>query len=1059
MAHTQIPEDYDVESLGQDSTESGVLTEWVGCTMSPAKAEHWERVVGTKPSGPRGHYHPHALLAAQRYVCEKFACRQLLANEGAIVVDVGAAPCRTYVHLQDRGRYLMPQLHPGDGSRRGRVPPLAMPHVCPHTFEECTCYALVKRAYLFTHSAYYIDPLALWQTLNDDNVLDALVVEHVFDDVFGGFYSEASWHVEKDTVTMTVSGNGAPYRHKLPAWQMGWRGENGEAFEYEVLKVLDDVTRVIRLVPVQTVAPSAERLTWDEVTANPQRSGPVQFSQASRNAIADDARFTQVTFDVEKVWKFGPVLYTDVIFKGHEVSITIPVNGVAMVAAHCVNRERTPELYTEVTFVLKQRWGRARIPPAKYAQTIAATIALGFVCNLANEIDLTHTILHRFSWRMKLHSTLLRFGDGVVRKWYWLIPFVLLWTTAMVLSETFDKDTTQRVVIFLMFLVLTASCSACCFGCVRVARYVQVYRQANWVSSITDPDGPRAPLLGQGFQISRGLTIPGSRFVKPSPQIPYEQGDVSVGATRERVFEPNRSIISGIVTDGAIPTVLHATQEAELCAVTNRILQPRENPAPEALEKYERVFWQRPEFTNVKRGIDTSYGFFRKWLKKLGETYPATYVRNMEETWKQNQGVQAEPVPTKGFPKIEKSAAAVVVDEAKATKTRLVQPPEDVDKAMTGPTIWQLYEHVKDAWDGVKCGVMYCSGYSTARIGAAVDKFEEEHQQSGVVAWSVDMGGYDATLGLQLQTPVFGWYVFLGMVKWMISWIMRIRSRGRTPNAVTYFPRRVYQFKTEKEALVVAEEYRKYKLKCYGPRKSKDIAGDDVWIVEVEDFQMTSGRMDTNLTDTVALVAAILSGLPQVPFLLLACGDDGFLMLRKSDEPLIQELVVHLRALGLKPEGVVSSNRAQWEFCSKLFWYGVDPSSGKEQTVLGSKPFRGISRMGMNTTLPGAANAAQAALSVRKDAGHVPFLAPFADRTHQLCKEHKLRPTGKAEWSSMHADRRYNCSVKNYVLCQERYGLGKEQEDEFIERLSCLNSIPVVLQWLPLVDAVRVDQV
>lgn len=114
--------------------------------------------------------------------------------------------------------------------------------------------------------------------------------------------------------------------------------------------------------------------------------------------------------------------------------------------------------------------------------------------------------------------------------------------------------------------------------------------------------------------------------------------------------------------------------------------------------------------------------------------------------------------------------------------------------------------------------------------------------------------------------------------------------------------------------------------------------------------------------------------------------------------------------------------------------------------------------MGVNTTLPGAANAAQAALSVRVESGHVPFLGPFADRTMELCRERRVRPTGRVEWAAMRGDRRYACSVQNYIITQERYGLGRANEDEFKTRLSELDSVPIVVQWMPLVDAITVDE-
>jgi hypothetical protein len=114
--------------------------------------------------------------------------------------------------------------------------------------------------------------------------------------------------------------------------------------------------------------------------------------------------------------------------------------------------------------------------------------------------------------------------------------------------------------------------------------------------------------------------------------------------------------------------------------------------------------------------------------------------------------------------------------------------------------------------------------------------------------------------------------------------------------------------------------------------------------------------------------------------------------------------------------------------------------------------------MGINTTLPGAANAAQAALSVRIDSGHVPFLGPMADRTTELCRAQKIRPRGKAEWTAITGSKRFGPCPLNYIITQERYGLGKENEDEFKRLLATLNGVPIVISWIPAMDATRVDE-
>jgi hypothetical protein len=886
--------------------------------------------------------------------------------------------------------------------------------------------------------------------LVDIKCKDALAVEHHFSDMFGGFYDEASWSIQRDVLTMNVAGNIKPYVHTLPPWQCGWVGSGGEVIEAEVLFDLDGVTRCVRLHAGRGRESPPRDLIWGEIESDIYKSGPVQFSSAARNAMMDNARFTEITFDVTNVHKFGPVLYSDFLFRGESVTLTVPVNGVSQVANHVLGRARTPELFSEAFYVMKNRWGKARIPPVLLARTLTAVVALGFVSNLHNEVDSTHTMITRFTWLMNAHKLLTQFTPIGVRWWLWLPLVFFVTMTGASVAAWFEAEPWEQAVTVIGALCVLVLFCLCGRGVLVVAQAWRRWYEAGWVQSFSDPEGPRVPLLGNDFSLQRNLPLPGARYTKPANQA--ITGRLSLEATRERLSEPDRLRVSGVVCDGAMPNALATTQAAELSAVTNRVLATRQNPTEEALIELDGVL-RRPEFTNIRKGLDTSFVYFSKWIEKLRKSYPAQYIEQMVDAWKTNQGVEAIITATKGFLKIEKAAATVSVDRAKETKPRLIQPPEDVDKAITGPIVWQLWNKIRDAWDGVKCNVMYCSGYSCSDIGWRVDKFISEH--GAVSAWSVDMASYDSTLCLPIQERAFTFYHMLGMPAWLISWFLRVRTRGTTPNGVKYMPTRVYSFETEEEAKQFLAVYKKLKFKCWGPKKS-DIT--DEFLVEVEDFQMASGRADTNLTDTVILVMAILKKMPNIPYLLLACGDDGCLFLRDCDIEVVKSIQEYMLSLGLKPEGKVSNKRSDWEFCSKLFWHAVDPETGVTRTVLGSKPFRGITRMGINTTLPGAANAAASALSVRIDSGHVPFLGPFADRTYELCKEKKIRATGRPEWSAIKGDRRYNPSPLNYIITQERYGLGSENEDEFKTQLATLSSIPVVLHYLPVLDAVARDE-
>jgi hypothetical protein len=1050
-----MADDIDVESQASQGSQGLPLVE-VGVTLSEAKVAYWEKRFGQRPYCARpGKYHSHGVLAAQRFVAERLACEILLSDPEVTVIDVGAAPHRTSRWLGDRGWYVMPRLHPSDASRIASVPPAARDRVCHCRIEECV-HVGATAALLCVHSAYYFDPGAFWLLLNDARVRDCIVVEHPFTDIAGGFCGEADWSFDGEFVTMQVKGQEqTPYRHRLPPWVTGWRGEGGEAFHAETLESWDGITRLVRVSTV--IQPSPPRvLTWGEVQAEDNQAGPVQFSASTRAGAADNARLGHVTFDFDNVLKVGPFLYTTSVFRGETTRIVMPINGVARAAAFVANRERTPALYQELTHAVKTWYTRGRLPAHKTAQIISAIVALGFVANLQVEVDLLHTVVSRQTWRMEALTTLLGFGKLVVRRWYWLFFFLLGLVGVTTLVDIFD-DNGEVDVWFTATIVLFILVGFFCV-CQTLPMYqrFQRWREQAWVASISDEDSPRAPLLGNEFTFTRNLPIPGSRYVRPVPS--HIQGSVSLGASREKELPKTGLLVSGIVMDGMVPTALDATQHAELSAVTNRILVPKENPKLEALSELKETF-EAPDM-HPPGTLNTGVEGLKKWLATIAKKYPRDYVKQMEDLWHKFQGTVPTPTPTKGFLKVEMSASPLGVEGGKAVKPRLIQPPSDESKAVLGPMISQLQQRYVKHWDGSTSPIMYCSGYTNSAVGKRVDDFIALCGGEGCVeAWSMDMESYDATLSLPLQVYAFGQYHRNGLPAWAVQWLLATRPRGQTPNGVIYSPSRNWTFRRDQKEACYAFVKLLDKLQF---KRDPVVETEEGYDVVAEDFQMVSGRSDTNLTDSVVLshaVSAVMRRHPEIAWLLLVCGDDGFLMLPKGHGQIFDEVKDFARDLGLKPTGTISDRRADWEFCSRLFFFGKNPKTGEIQTVLGAKPFRGIARMGVNTTLPGAQNAAAAAISVRMDAGHVPFLAPFADRTYELCRDSRVKPTGRPEWSAFAPESvRWLCPESNYQITLDRYNLGREAELEFIGRLSQLERVPCTMSWVPALDAVRVDE-
>jgi len=912
---------------------------------------------------------------------------------------------------------------------------------------------------MFIHSAYYFEPQVLWEALRAKEVYDCLVVGHAFDDAYGGYHGECTWECDRERVRMTVKGNHEPYVHGHLPWVVGWRGKNGEKFETETLRSIGDFSFLWRVIAV--TGPPPEPLTWGRVSAGGNLVGPVQFSESSKGVVADSARTAGYELDLERIHCVGPILYTDAIFGGSRISVTLPINLVGIGATFAVNRERDPSLLTEITYHLRRHAAGSRVPPSELPKVVAVAAALSLVVNIENEIDLLHTAHAQFSWAYRAHSTLLAFKE--LRVWRWtVLACVLLAISIGFAAATAVTPEDWRwvdVVIYLLLLVVLIMVVYAVSAASKAYRARSVQR---WRAGFNEPVSPVTSLLSNNTGLSGAEThFPGTRHYRD----PLDR-DVLLGEYKllhrppRHEVEPTRMIVAGIIQDSNVPNVVAGTQEAEVCAVTNRILVPKENPDVMALATLADAIRFGPAFQGLKGPIDKSFGSFKTWLR--GQKKPQAYKDDLMAAWIQYSGSVPTKVPTKGFLKYEKSASTVGLGGQKGTKTRLIQPPEARDKAILGHICSQMFWRTVKWWDGFNVPIVYGAGRTLEDVGRAVDHFLAlVGGECNVVGYNVDMATYDACLGIEVQDVVFChlYQELFGLDDNLIQWFTRVKTSGTTPHGVKYTPWRIYEVPRDGfEHRRLMTLYGKHGLKV--ETISEDPEAGTVTL-KCEDFQMGSGRPDTNYMDTVVNAASFLGRVAQmyrVPYLLLVNGDDGFLLTLKDDATHVTSACTSFQLeLGLKPEGRLCAGRWEWEFCSKLFWYGIHPKTRVTQTVLGAKPGRAIARIGVVTTLPGAMNIAAAALSVRMDAHHVPFISLWAERTYEICRDKRIRPKG-AEYEGMHVSQPFLIDPKNYALAEMRYGVGLPHENSLRAILARVASIPVSVHWEPLASMCAVDE-
>lgn len=1024
-------------------------SEEVYARMKPNAQHYWERTRGLEPVCPwDGPFHAHGVLAASRFVLEKRGAQEALLMGTGMVVDVGAAPKRTAPLLGLRGRYLVPELQVGD-ARRWRETPAELKgtdRICRCRVEMCE-HLRPSDVLLFVHSAYYVDPLTLWKIMR--NAAGAFVVGHHFESAFGGLLDECTYELDGTCVTMQVNGNSEPYRHAMLPWNYGWRGPDGERFD---VSEIDRVGSFSRLWEVSASFGEAVRpLEIGEVFAEADLQGPVQFADAARAKSAVHGRSTEFEIDLDRVYRLGPVFVTDAAFGGSRRRTTLPVSLVSDAAAYMVGKTRDSDGWLNLRHFVTEKAARMNIPAQRRAEVVTLATALGFTVGLETETDVLHTIQRRFGPWFTLYNSLLVFQPRKIYALWGVVITLVLLSVVWLSVEVLDDDTAVRGWALLLFIAAAATLF-CCLACVRqVTRAHSMGASRSWNLSMRAPtpasqlSSAAVPLLGAD------RAVPGTERVRP----PLEdvEGSLRLTEPREKYIgransDKPRIIASGIGFANAVPVAFATTQAVEHSGVSLRIMRPK--PAFQRAQ-VERLWDWFDDSPLLPRGYKVGRGTiaFERWVATLKGKYSATYVAEMASL-KESFLAEAEATIEAGRPflKIEKSYV-VGVEGGEASKPRLIQPPvRDITKVVTGVFSSQMYRAVAQKWNGVDSPILYASGMTTDAIGAAVDKFIDGHPNFR--AYKNDFSGYDALLSIFLQHGGFEYYRECDVPSWAVGHYTAVRTRGRTPTGVEFAPRRRVECVDEGERDWLTRILVKYEL---------DHKVDGL-VVDFEDFQMCSGRGDTNLMDTLVnacTFAVPLEAEPTTEWLLLVNGDDAFLLYESLDpDRTIASIRAFQRGLGLDADGDVCGDRSEWEFCSKLFWWGIDPKTKEAQTVLGPKPGRSLSRSGWNTTVAGTQNAAGAAQSLRRDAGHVPFVRVLAERTFVLCRNARIRPVGREEYG-LKASHSYEMDPRNWALCESRYSLDEASEAQLRDQLSAVHTVPVLVTWEPIERMVEVD--
>lgn len=996
--------DFDLEAQSWTTTGSShssqplVPPKPVGLNMSETAVKQFRKEYGFAPilrSSEEFSLHPH--LAWGRNSLEKLALKRIDREFGreVLIADVGSA-ARAVRMKNIKVHCICPNLQSGDAARLSAIKrvPGAKDKVCTHTLQTCTCGPF--DVLLFTHSAYYFSWEDLKQALSKTSTKVGFVVGHLFPEAFGQFaYGEGQYeYVRRDGYIRVVTkavGNTHAYEHEPLLWDFGREvGDRESSLDVEIVaKSLDTYLFRVQL----TERPVSRKVysSWVDQVVDESHQGPITIPGNDLVTRASRAANAVLELEVDHLYGFGPICYT-ISERGF---VFVPRGAVVEAASRIAYKQRDPATFQDVAHVIRNAVSVSRLPDNHRLGAVTLGTALAFTMNVVNETDAMHTITSRFSKRWNQLNTLLHLVP--IATWsIYSISFVLCILFLIALSTfaiPYDDHLIGIVVVSVFVVFLFFVC--CGFWCKRryERRQIDTWAQTLFVEGRATNVDPGVRPLGQS------MFPPNHTLVEPL--LPAEGTTMNVGTDRAVPKHPGKTPIAiragGTVFSTATPSVTADTQAAEVVALTHRVLMPPTTVMPTALGRY--CIWEDTPAGRalMKVRIARMPDEFEGWVSQPKFTQSIKdKFRKLRQRW---EGKYVGSKVYRSFVKVEKNKTHTV-EGAPKLKPRLIQGPPDEVKVMLGPIISKIYKAVREAWSGGESQVVYCSGLTPDEIGRHCDTFAEANGGWGnMTAYWSDCRRFDSTAENEVQKPVQDMYRRMGMTDVEYHWLKCTRN-GVTKHGVKY---------------------------GFGDKNVMNVDGTTTREPRV---QINSGEMDTNLKGTVINCQAHQSGLPPMRYLMLVCGDDIFILFVKAEFTLKvrDDLVQHVKDLGLDVEWGASDRRGDWEFCSKLFWWGE--LGGREYTVLAPKVGRLLSRVGWNLTKPGSENFRATLLGLKDDVFHVPLLNRYVD-VH-LAVTSGMKAVGKPEWTEMkHVSRRFNPTPLNMGILAERYGLTRQHVDEF----------------------------
>jgi hypothetical protein len=832
-------------------------------------------------------------------------------------------------------------------------------------------------------------------------------------------------------VVMSARGNAQTYTHMPLLWDFGRTpGDADSHLAVELLHSMGD-TKLWRVTLMEGPAPEICVSSFKDMVVDRKHVGPITIPGHDAITKMSTASNQLVPVEVDRLYGFGPVLWTHTS-RGH---VVVPRGIICEAALMILYRERTPATFADTVHRVKTATSNARLPSE--LKLLAATVAvvIAFNCNVQAEIEYVNTASTRFTWLWKLHATAVTLTPLRIVTLTTIVVWgviTLLIAVALWLAVPLDHHVVGWIGLLVWLTVVLLLLSVMC-----LARRQQISSARYWGDSLYH-EGRTANITGLvNHQVRRTYRANDSlrEPLLPVPESARFEIGVDPNPPRRPGVTPEILLLNGAAFSTAVPSVVRDCQEADIVAVTTRLLRP-----PTVVQRTAYDYFK--DYKSNQAGVALSHikitfnddVDFNDWVSQ--PKFNEGTRRRFKAHYDKHKGTHPRPSIFRSFVKVEKNKTATV-DGSPKLKPRMISGPWDAVKVMCGPQVAKIYTRVREVWNGLDCPVLYASGMTPDAIGARCDDFARKMGgwDNLIGVWA-DCTAYDSTLQNELLS-VRELYPQFGMSKLAYAWLLSPRNAGVSKHGVKY-------------------------------SGGKKMAINEVGVEEeVELRTLYSGEMDTNLVGSIVNGLASSSALHRIgvengtsfQYLLLVCGDDSLILMSKDDwtPSLYEEYKNHLFELGLEPTIGASYNRGDWEFCSKLFWWGVHPVTKVRHTVLGPKPGRLLSRLGWGLSVPGSMNIRAALVSVAGDSAHVPLVNTLV--RHLLGVTRGMKEKGKPEYSEIkHVSRVYTDCPENTMLLFGRYGLSAENVREFERVVMEVQSVPCVLNFPTIEGMVRRDE-